>query len=72
MAATALVTAILALEAKLLPSEITLVTTLVKKIHNHKRPAVAIKAATKAVAATPQDGPTPGGTNDPASEFFDE
>ena len=72
MAALSVVAAVLALEAKLLPGEIVLLRDLVAKIKGHKKPAAAIKAASIAVDATPQDGPTPGGTNDPTSPYFSE
>jgi hypothetical protein len=49
----ALVTAILTIETKLLPSEVNLVVELINKIKGKKHPAAAIQAASKAVDATP-------------------
>ena len=64
MAALTLATAILALEAKLLPDEIILVTDLVNKIKAHKKPKAAIVAAAKAVDSTTDDSyPYPGEEN---------
>ena len=53
MSALALATAILALETKLLPDEISLVTELINKIKGRKHPVTAVKAASKAVDAIP-------------------
>ena len=63
MSALALATAILALEAKLLPDEISLVTDLINKIKSHNKPKVAIAAAAKAVDASDSSYPYPGEEN---------
>jgi hypothetical protein len=55
----ALATAILTLETKLLPNEIDLVVELVNKIKGKKHPAAAVKAASKAVDAMPDDPNAP-------------
>jgi LmbE family N-acetylglucosaminyl deacetylase len=48
------------------------VVLLFEKLFHHKNHPAAVKAAIAAVDATPQDGPTPGGTNDPNSPYFSE
>lgn len=56
----ALIAAILALEAKLLPYEVTGgadLWNLLKKLHAHKQPLAAVKAANAAVDATPDEEP---------------
>jgi len=64
--------AIVLMISELAPEVIPLVEDVVKLIKNHKRPAAAASAAAAAVIATPQDGPTPGGDNDPNSPTFQE
>ena len=67
----ALLAAILALESKLLPYEITggaALWNFLKRLHSHKNPLAAVTAALKAVAATPDDADT----NTPGTPWFVE
>ncbi len=66
----ALITAILALEAKLLPYQVIGggdLWDLLKKLRSHKDPVAAIKAATVTVDALDDRE-----TNDPNSPYFSE
>jgi hypothetical protein len=62
----AVIAALITLGVKLEPD----VILLFEKIFHHKNKPAATKAAIVAVDSTPDEGPTPGGSNDPESPYF--